>query len=75
MSHILSALEYHGYVKRVVNENDARGFKIELKPDGRKKALAMIKFFDRLQNQFEKKLGVSNCERIVTGIHLLKTVI
>ncbi len=72
MSHILSALEYLGFVKRVVNEKDARGFKIELKPDGRKKALTLIKFFDRLQNQFEKQLGVNDCEKIVAGIHLLK---
>jgi len=40
MSHILSELEYQGFVKRVVNEKDARGFKIELKSEGKKKDLS-----------------------------------
>ncbi len=68
MSHILSELEYRGYVKRVVNEDDARGFKIELKAEGKKKALSLIKFFDKLQENFEKKLGMQNCQRTVSGM-------
>lgn len=69
MSHILSALEYQGYIKRIVNEKDARSFKIELKAEGKKKALGLIKFFDRIQNIFEKHLGNSYCEKTIAGIH------
>lgn len=71
MSHILSELEYRGYIKRVVNEKDARGFKIELKSEGRKKALTLIKFYDRLQEMFEKNLGVGNCQKTIDGIYAI----
>nr|BDT27429.1 MarR family transcriptional regulator [Bacteriovorax sp. HI3] len=69
MSHILSALEYQGYVKRVVNDKDARQFKIELKAEGRKKAITLIRFFDRLQELFEKEVGENTCKKIVGGIN------
>lgn len=69
MSHILSDLEYRGYIKRIVHDKDARQFKIELKSDGRKKALTLIKFYDRLQDVFEKSLGVSHCQKTVDGVH------
>jgi DNA-binding MarR family transcriptional regulator len=74
MSHIISDLEYRGYVKRVVNPKDARGFKIELKAEGKKKALSLIKFFDRLQDVFEKKMGAQNCQKAVNGLFEISKV-
>lgn len=74
MSHILSDLEYRGYVKRVVSDKDARGFNIELKTEGKKKALTLIKFYDRLQNLFEKNLGLNNCQKTVDGLHMISEV-
>ena len=71
MSHILSALEYRGYVRRIVHEQDARKFKVELKAEGKKQALALIKFFDRLQDLFEKDLGVQGCQKTVDGIQAI----
>lgn len=71
MSHILSDLEYRAYVKRVVNKKDARGFHIELKAEGRKKALSLIKFFDRLQDLFEKTLGVQPTQKSVDALQAL----
>lgn len=71
ISHILSELESRGYVRRVVNEKDARGFKIELKAEGKKKALTLVKFYDRLQDQFEKHLGLLNCQKTVEGLRAL----
>jgi DNA-binding MarR family transcriptional regulator len=71
MSHILSHLEYKGWVRRTVHPKDARQFQIELKPDGRKKALALIKFFDRLQGGFEKELGPAQCQKAVDGLRRL----
>lgn len=71
MSHILSELEYRGYVKRVVSDKDARRFKIELKAEGKKKALSLIKFYDHLQEQLEESLGVQNCQKTVDGIWAL----
>lgn len=74
MSHILSDLEYRGYVQRVVDEKDARRFKIELKPEGKKKALSLIKFYDQLQNLFEKNLGVQHCQKTVDGLRKISEV-
>ncbi len=68
MSHILSALEYHGLIKRVVQENDARKFHIILKADGKKTALKLIHFFDKIQSHFENELGSSSCKKTVDGI-------
>lgn len=68
ISHILSDLEYRGLVRRLVNTQDARSFKIELKAEGRKKALSLIKFFDQIQDQLEKELGVQGCRRTVDSI-------
>ena len=73
MSHILSHLEYKGWVRRVVREKDARQFHIELRPDGRKKATSLIRFYDRLQSSFEKELGTSGCQRLVDGLKALTT--
>ncbi len=74
MSHILSELEYRGYVKRVVSTVDARQFKIELKAEGKKKAMALIKFYDQIQDLFEKELGVKGCKDTVEGIHTLSKI-
>ena len=74
MSHILSDLEYLGFVKRIVNEKDARRFKIELRPDGRKKAISLIKFYDRLQNLFETQLGILNCQKTVLNLRSMSAL-
>jgi DNA-binding MarR family transcriptional regulator len=75
MSHILSHLESCGYLRRALHEGDARRFRIELKSEGRRKALGLIRFYDRLQNQFEKKLGESFCQKTVAGIHSIAAVL
>ncbi len=74
MSHILSGLEYRGYIKRVLNEKDARSFKIELKFEGKRKALSLIKFYDRLQAVFEKGLGSLNCQKTVDGLYSISEI-
>lgn len=71
MSHILSHLEYKGWVKRRVNSKDARQFQIILKAEGKKKALKIIKYYDKLQNYFEKHLGILACKSAVENIHSL----
>lgn len=68
ISHSISHLEAKAWVRRKVDIDDARSFHIELRPEGRKKALALIKFFDKLQNHFESKMAASACQRVVTGI-------
>ena len=75
MSHIISHLEAMGWVKRVLNPNDARGFKIELKAEGRRKALGLIKFYDAIQDQLETKLGVAACQKTVENLRAMTAVV
>lgn len=71
MSHILSHLEAKGWVRRLVHAKDARQFQIELKAEGRKKAIHLIKFYDKLQAQFEKEMGGSGCMRFVQSLSVV----
>ncbi len=70
MSHILSHLEYKGWIKRILDPKDARKFYIELKAEGKKKALSLIKIYDLIQNLFEEQLGSANCQK--TSIMILR---
>lgn len=74
MSHILSHLEYKGWVRRVLDPKDARRYCIELKADGRKKALVLIKIYDQVQSLFEEELGSPQCQKMTTQIHRLAAV-
>lgn len=71
ISHIISYLEYKGWVKRVLDSKDARQLFIELKPEGRRKALGLIKMYDQIQNVFEKQLGLNDCQKMTSNIHKL----
>jgi len=71
MSHILSELESRGWIKRVLDEKDSRRFHIRLKPEGRKKALQLIRLYDEIQESFEKQLGVETCQKLTRGLALL----
>lgn len=68
MSHILSHLESKGLIKRILNPQDARQFFIQLRPEGKRRAIELIKFFDRLQSRFEKKQGTAACEKMTSTI-------
>lgn len=66
MSHIISNLESTGLIKRTVNQNDARVFYILLKPDGKKKALQLIKYFDEIQETYEQEFGSASLKRMLS---------
>lgn len=68
ISHIISNLEYKGLVKRVLDSNDARSYKIIIKQEGKKKAISLIKLFDQIQNHFEAELSASDCKKSVSNI-------
>lgn len=71
MSHILSELESRTWIKRVLDEEDSRRFYIRLKPEGRKKAIQLIRLYDEIQEGFEKRLGIENCQKLTRGLALL----
>lgn len=72
ISHIVSHLEYKGWVKRVVSPTDARQFQIILKPEGRKQAVKLVKYYDKIQDLFEDQLGVAHCKDATDKISKLK---
>ena len=74
MSHIISHLEYKGWVKRIVSNKDARIFQIVLKPEGKRKSLRLIKYYDKIQDFFESQIGVSVCKITVENINKLSKV-
>ncbi|MFN3454220.1 MAG: MarR family winged helix-turn-helix transcriptional regulator [Pseudobdellovibrio sp.] len=72
ISHMISYLEAKNLVKRSVNPSDARQLIITLKPDGRKKAIRLIKYYDKIQEKFEKQLGIHNCKILTEQILSLR---
>jgi len=74
MSHILSHLEYQGWIKRVLNPQDARKFSIALKPEGKRKALSLIKVYDQVQRSFEEEIGLAACQRATTSIQRMTEI-
>ena len=72
MSHILSHLESQSWLARRLSLQDARSYTIQLKPEGKKKALRLIKIYDELQDQLEKNLSRSECRRAVVQLTRLK---
>jgi DNA-binding MarR family transcriptional regulator len=69
MSQCLSQLEKAGYLRRALSTIDSRSYEIRLTTEGRKKALRLIRVFDRLQEAFEAHLGA---ERITSSLAVLK---
>lgn len=57
VSHCVSSLEAKGLLRRKIDQEDARAYKLTLKPQGRKSAMRVIGAFDRLQRSFEREAG------------------
>lgn len=56
-SHCVSALEAKGLLQRKIDPDDARAYRLTLKPHGEKTAVRVIGAFDRLQRAFERDAG------------------
>jgi DNA-binding MarR family transcriptional regulator len=57
MSHCLSYLNSIGLAKRRMRSKDARSYEIHLTEAGQERAIRLIKLFDQLQIDIEKKVG------------------
>jgi DNA-binding MarR family transcriptional regulator len=57
MSHCISSLEARGLVQRRIDPEDARGYRLSLKPLGKKTAVRVIGMLDRIQREFENEVG------------------
>lgn len=58
VSHCVSSLEAKGLVRRRIDPEDARSFRLMLQPVGQRRAVRVVGVFDRMQTHFEKKVGV-----------------
>jgi DNA-binding MarR family transcriptional regulator len=59
VSHCVSSLEAKGLVRRRIDEDDARSFRLVLQPMGKRRAARVAGIFDRMQTHFEKNVGVT----------------
>ena len=59
VSHCVSSLEAKGLVRRRIDADDARSFRLVLQPLGRRRAVRAVGIFDRMQTHFEKDVGVA----------------
>ena len=57
VSHCISSLEAKGFVQRKIDPEDARAYHLALKPQGRKAAMRVIGALDKVQRDFENKVG------------------
>ena len=59
VSHCVSSLEAKGLVRRRIDSEDARSFRLVLQPVGKRRAVRVVGIFDRMQAHFEKSVGVT----------------
>ena len=68
MSHCLSSLEARGLVKRQIDPGDARILRISIRQEGRKRAMRLVRTFDRIQHLMERELGAKNISQTLASI-------
>jgi DNA-binding MarR family transcriptional regulator len=72
LSHCLSSLEAKGLVERKIDLDDARAYRLGLKPQGRRAALRVIAALDRLQKDFENEIGKSALAEMLKSLRKLE---
>lgn len=65
VSHCLSSLEAKGLVRRRIDADDARAFRLTLLPAGRRRAARVAGILDRMQSRFEAAIGVAKLKAMM----------
>ena len=65
VSHCISSLEAKGLVRRRIDPEDARAFRLVLQPAGRRRAVRVVGILDRMQRHFEETVGVAKLEAML----------
>jgi DNA-binding MarR family transcriptional regulator len=73
VSHAISSLEARGILQRKIDPSDARAYLLTLKPSGRKCALRVIAAFDKMQREYERKVGRTALTGALDVIRALET--
>ena len=72
VSHAVSSLEAKRLVRRRIDPEDARGFRLELEPAGRRRAARVAAILDRLQAQIEKETGPAKLEAMLKQMDIVE---
>src|SRR6201996_1231866 len=75
ISHAVSSLESKGLVERAIDPEDARGYLLTLKPQGKRCALRVIAAFDKMQRGFEQAVGKTALAHALVTIRTLETCV
>ena len=59
ISHCISYLEKKQFLRRALDPQDARSYRLTLTPPGRRTAMRLVKVIDDLEGFFESKFGAS----------------
>jgi DNA-binding MarR family transcriptional regulator len=71
VSHCISSLEAKGFIHRRIDPDDARSFHLLLRPQGKKHAMQVIRTLDRMQKDFESRLGTAE---LAAALDIVKRV-
>jgi DNA-binding MarR family transcriptional regulator len=74
VSHCISSLEAKGLLQRRIDPEDARAYRLTLKPQGRKCALHVIGTFDKLQRACEQAIGKTALGEMLKDIRKLEAL-
>ena len=74
VSHCVSSLEAKGLLQRKIDPEDARAYRLTLKPQGKKAAVRVIGAFDRLQRVFEHDAGKAALREMLKVLGRVETV-
>jgi len=75
ISHCVSALEAKGLLQRRIDPDDARGYHLLLKPQGKRTAIGVIAAFDQLQRSFEHEVGKPALAQMLQTIRQLEEIV
>ncbi|MEW6055348.1 MAG: MarR family transcriptional regulator [Bdellovibrionota bacterium] len=71
VSHCISHLERKGFVKRQLDQGDARKYRLALKLEGKRAALRLMKTIDSFEDYFEDQLGKQSVSKLIESLHMI----
>jgi DNA-binding MarR family transcriptional regulator len=74
VSHCVSALEAKGFIRRQIDPEDARSFYLLLQPRGKKCAMQVIRTMDRMQRDFEKRIGTAELGEALAVVRRIEQI-
>lgn len=72
VSHAISSLEAKRLVRRRIDPDDARGFRLELEPAGRRRAARVAGILDRMHARIEQEMGAAKLETMLRQMNLVE---